>query len=363
MPGNLTDLGPIAGRNRHRWRLRYGGISRNVEGTRAEAKKALTALVADVDAGRVMRSTVTVRRVIEDHITARGGSPTTDQNDRRVMRLHLAPLLDTPAAQLTPKQIDDLYRALPLAPQTVRRVHSILSAALQTAWKLGVIPSNPARRVTPPKVPPRTPPQVDTDVVLELLSIPDDPLLETFALVAAATGCRAGELCGLRWECVDLDAGTALIRQAIAYLGAYGGLLVKGTKTGVERTVSLDVVAVAALRAWRVRQASTALARGVPLGPWVFTPDESAETPWSPPVASMRWSRHCQRRGHAGIGLHKLRHWFASASLESGMSPQLVARQLGHSTPAITLRVYAHVVAARPAVSTLADAIGRTSER
>jgi integrase len=356
VPGNLTDLGTLPGRNRRRWRLRYGGISRNVEGTKAEAKRELAALVADVDAGRVIRSTVIVRDVLDDHIAARGGSPTTDLSDRRVIDRHLAPLLDVPAAQLTPKQIDDLYRSLPLAPTTVRRVHSILSAALQSAWKLGVIVENPARRVTPPRIPPRRPPQVDTTVVLELLSIPDDPLLEAFALVAAATGCRAGELCGLQWKRVDMDAGTALIRQAIAYLGAGKPLLIKGTKTGVERTVALDDVAVAALRAWRVRQASTALARGVPLGPWVFTPDESAQTPWSPAVASMRWSRHCQRRGHAGVGLHKLRHWFASASLEGGMSPQLVARQLGHSTPAITLRVYAHVVEQRPAVSTLSDA-------
>lgn len=53
----------------------------------------------------------------------------------------------------------------------------------------------------------------------------------------------------------------------------------------------------------------------------------------------------------AGLGkvrLHDLRHWFASASIAGGADINMVARQLGHSTPGTTLKVYSHVVQDRP---------------
>lgn len=354
--GNLTNLGAAKGRDRYRWRLRYRGHSAQFVGTQAEAKRELRSWAVEIDAGKIKRSTTTVLDLLNEYLDGLDGA-TTAHTMRRNARLHLAPLHDIPATKLTPRQIDNLYRDLlaTLAPITIGRVHAVLNAALQRAWRLGAIAENPAAKAAPPPIKQRRRPDIDTTTVLGLLNVPGDPLLEAFARVAAATGCRAGELCGLQWSAVDLDAGRATIRQSVAYLGS-AGVIVKGTKTGRDRVVTLDAVAQTTLRSWRRRQVETALARGVPLGPWVFTPDESASAPWVPQRVSSRWGRHCRRQG-ATVRLHDLRHWFASASLRSGMDPMLTARQLGHSSPAMTLSVYSHVVDRAPTVSTLADAM------
>lgn len=51
----------------------------------------------------------------------------------------------------------------------------------------------------------------------------------------------------------------------------------------------------------------------------------------------------CQAAGLQGVTFHVLRHTFASLLIGQGHDPVFVARQLGHSNPAVTLRVYAHL--------------------
>lgn len=92
--------------------MRYRGVSRNVTGTPAEARKALAALVADVEAGRRRTTKGTVLDALNAYVAEADLAPKTAVETERIIRLHLAPLHDVRLAALTPAQIDKLYRHL-----------------------------------------------------------------------------------------------------------------------------------------------------------------------------------------------------------------------------------------------------------
>ena len=57
-----------------------------------------------------------------------------------------------------------------------------------------------------------------------------------------------------------------------------------------------------------------------------------------------RLRRHFAQRGIRPLTLHSARHTWATLALRAGKSLRWIAEQLGHSDPAITLRIYAHVL-------------------
>lgn len=100
--------------------------------------------------------------------------------------------------------------------------------------------------------------------------------------VAATTGARRGELCGLRWSDVDLDAATATFARSISDAG--GEVAVKDPKTHQARRIALDASTVAVLREHRRRAEERSQLAGVKLGPdaYVWSQDLDAVTPYRP---------------------------------------------------------------------------------
>lgn len=119
------------------------------------------------------------------------------------------------------------------------------------------------------------------------------------------------------------------------------------TKTRQGRTVTLDAGTVAAIDAWREVHAG--------FGPWLLS---IGDRPPSPDAITWWW-RHARQA--AGIDpkwrLHDLRHWSATTAIGLGADIRTVANRLGHSNPAMTLKVYAHAVAAADAST--AAALGK----
>jgi integrase len=147
--------------------------------------------------------------------------------------------------------------------------------------------------------------------------------LAAFFHVAACTGARRGELLNLCWPDVDLAAKRITITGATAVIA--GERIGGTTKSGRTRVVSIDDETVAVLRQHEADHAADQLKagdswRGVK-DSYVFTTDQLP---------------------HAR--LHDLRHIHATTLLLSGVPVHVVAARLGHADPAITLRVYAHVI-------------------
>jgi integrase len=79
--------------------------------------------------------------------------------------------------------------------------------------------------------------------------------------LAASTGLRRGELLGLRWQDVDLDAGRVSIRQTLTTVGNKVAFGEPKTARG-KRNLAIDRVTIGALRSWRARQAQERIAFG-----------------------------------------------------------------------------------------------------
>jgi integrase len=154
-------------------------------------------------------------------------------------------------------------------------------------------------------------------------------------------GLRRGELCGLRWEAIDLDAGTATIDHTLVVVD--GKMQVSTPKTSSSRrSLPLDPSLVSLLIGHRKRQLEDRLRAG---GAWTDTGYVFVEQlgyPYSPEVVSDRFDRLVKSSGLPRIRLHDTRHTAASLMLASGVSVKVVQEMLGHSSPAITLAIYAH---------------------
>jgi integrase len=94
-----------------------------------------------------------------------------------------------------------------LAPSSVGGVHTVLSRALKDAERWGRVPRNVARLADPPKPgSARATAWTATELRRFLDHLADDRLFPLWRL-AGTTGMRRGELAGLTWQALDLEAG------------------------------------------------------------------------------------------------------------------------------------------------------------
>lgn len=175
-----------------------------------------------------------------------------------------------------------------------------------------------------------------------LAAVADDPYFAAWALFLTR-GPRRGEVAGLRWADVDLDAGTLRIAHTRISIGGRVEESTPKTSAG-KRTVPLDAGLVAILRAHRKRQTEAKLAAGpgwVASG-HVFT--DGAGQALHPEFLTRRFKALCTRAGVPVIKLHGCRHTAVSLMLADGVGVKVVQELVGHASPAITQGVYAHVM-------------------
>jgi len=352
----VTDV-PVAGGSRRQVRRR--GFS-----TRREAQQALDALRGQVAQGTYVRpANLTVGEYLVGQwlptIAARV-RPTTADTYRRLVVLHVVPMLGAvPLQKLDRATVSQWVGRLSssgLSAKSVRNIHGILAKALADALENELVSRNVASKVKGLPRLDRPPPKAWTaEQLVRFLSATADDRLAPLWRFLAVTGCRRGEALGLRWVDLDLAAGTATItnQRAIA-----GGSVVEGapkTRAGA-RTVSLDTTTVAALRAWKRRQAEERLVMGAGWGDTglVFTHADGNGL-W-PQTVTRRFRETSAALGLPLIGVHGLRHSAATWMIASGVNPRVVQQRLGHAHVSVTLGLYTHVMPAHDKAA--ADALG-----
>ena len=245
-----------------------------------------------------------------------------------------------------------------LSLRTVRYVHSIIGKALADAERKGLVNRNVARLASPPATSSTRAPEMTAWTPAELRAFLDsvaDHHHGALYRLAAMTGLRRAEVCGLRWADVDLDGGVLRVRQTITSVqeptGADEGpktrrtLVVGDTKTArSRRTLDLDPGTIATLRSHRTAQLEQRMLMG---GGWtdhglVFAMPDGQ--PWNPDVLTRGFDRLVRASDLPRIRLHDLRHTHASHLLAAGVNVKVVSDRLGHASVAFTLDVYGHVL-------------------
>ena len=231
-----------------------------------------------------------------------------------------------------------------LAPKTVRNVHAFLHRALvdAVAWKY--LTDNPASNVKPPRRP-RTRRQVwkPEEIRTFLTSVRHDRFGALF-LLELTTGIRRGQVCGLKWEAVDLDAGEITVHNNRVVVGGQARDKAGGKTRNADQTISIDRATVDALRRWRKVQDEerTFFGDDYPRGDYVFTYQDGR--PLHPDSIRQRFDRLAIAAGLSRITFHDLRHSYATGALRAGVSPKVISERIGHANVGFFLETYAHVL-------------------
>lgn len=258
-----------------------------------------------------------------------------------------------------------------LSDSTIQRIFRTLRVALDGAVRDGLLASNPVRLVDQPGAERRearflSPPEV-VAILGAALAIDDERVRRnerrshSYALLAviAATGLRKGEALALRWDDVNLNAGTIAVRGTLSRVG--GRLIVTPPKTRASRRVlSPSEGVIRLLRAHRTEQLEDRMRAA---NVWqdsghVFT--TAAGAALDPRNVLRSFTMAAARAGVGGASVHTLRHSAATAMLDSGANLKAVSQLLGHAGTQITADVYAHLTAstARKAMDELGVAFG-----
>ena len=102
-----------------------------------------------------------------------------------------------------------------LSEGTIRHIYNTLRTICRWGVRMGVLSRNPVDSVEPPRVATGEMHVLDAAGVTKLLSAARDSEFEGPVAIAIATGLRRGELLGLRWSDVDLEAGRLSVRRAL----------------------------------------------------------------------------------------------------------------------------------------------------
>jgi integrase len=327
----MVDLGWHAGKRRRKFL--YGQ-------TRAEVANKLAVALKARQEGQVFADERTsVEQFLRAWLTTVQPSlrPRTWTRYEQLIRRHATPHVGRlRLVKLDARHLEELYAdrvRCGLSPTTVLQLHRILHHALRDATRWNLVGRNAAELVTPPRRARHDFATLTPEQARRFLVAVKGDRLEALYVLALTTGMRQGELFGLRWADVDLDAGALH--------------LVTQLKTSASRRQVLLVdVAAKALMAHRARQDDERRRLG---GAW---DDRNLVFPNSvgQPLHTSNFLRRnfyplLERAGLPRIRFHDLRHSAATLLLGLGIHPKVVSELLGHSQVGITLDLYSHVTA------------------
>jgi integrase len=236
-----------------------------------------------------------------------------------------------------------------LSVRSVHHLHRVIHNALSDAVDLGDVARNVADMIKPPSPPRKEQTVWNPDQARTFIAGARGERFEAAFILAITCGMRAGELCGLKWEDVDLNGGILQIRRtrqrvrrATVAEGQKKTVVADGTpktKKG-ERTIVLPAVAIGALKRWRGQQLEQRLAAG-PFwvdASYVFT--HLNGTGLDTQKLYHAFVAVETKLGLPRIRLHDLRHTCATVLLAQGVHAKYVQELLGHSQIAVTMDLY-----------------------
>lgn len=335
------------------------GTRRYVEGhTRAEASAALRTVQAKIVAGlpsgdgdRLEEFLRWWLRTLEAKASAGAKSVNTVDNAKWAVNTWIVPKLgSTRLRDLSPDDVERLLVVMAEAGKsrrTIVRVRSYLCQALAAAERRGKVARNVGRIAEMPvTTPPSERRSLTADEAKRVLNAAVGDRLEALFVCALMLGLRPGELTGLRWGDVDLDAGVLTVNGSLKR--ERGELRLGDTKTArSRRSVELPRRVLGALKAQRTRQMADRLRAGPA---WredglVFTTEIGS--PVDPSNLRRATRALCEAAGVPPVSPNELgRHSAASLLYDAGMHLDQIADLLGHTSTRMLESHYRHRVRA-----------------
>jgi integrase len=300
---------------------------------------------------------VTVTALFADFQESRNLSERTREHERHLFGRHLAPLGARRAQDVSAAELAGLMRGLreSYSPWTAVAVWRLIRGTFPLAVRRGILTRSPADGLAPSEIPKQTNARsvevLDAETVARLVGAGTSERWRAALGLAAFAGLRLGEIRGLTWADLDLEAGALSVRRSLLPDGTAKAPKTEAGKRAVPIVPALRRVLVA----WRLRSPHTR-----PGDPVVCTAEGGSVQERNIRRALDDAKTAAGLEATEGrLSMHSLRHSCASALATGGLAATTLARITGHSDPGFTYRVYARDARDDAAVAT--DVLGRAA--
>lgn len=254
-----------------------------------------------------------------------------------------------------------------LSEKTLLEHHRLISEILSQAEKEMLVPYNAADKVVnPPKSTKSPEPNYLQPDELDAIraALPSEPLKwQVIVHLMLVTGCRRGEIMGLKWSAIDLEAGTLRIENNLLYTKALGVYEDTPKTESSKRTLLLPAETISLLREYRIEWEMVRKSYGAAWNHFLQIPDGSGTVhtvraeflfireqpgkvgyPMNPDSPTQFLSKFSKRHNLPHINPHAFRHSLASCLNMNGIDLVMISKWLGHSNVTTTMNIYEHIL-------------------
>ena len=345
--------------------------TKTIHGTRKDAEIALAEFITEVNRGLVPEGkSITFEEffyIWDEKYASKELAPKTYSRYIGILKSRILPYLGSfPLDKIKPTDLMNFYDMLendtqikriaknngqrtlkPLSPKTILEHHRLISAMLQNAVYWQLLPSNPARRVKPPKTKKPKMEFFNDDecklLIQSLTELTGSKLKYKVAiLLDIFSGVRRGELIGLEWSDVDFKNETININKSTQYLPE-NGIFDKDTKTECSnRIVPIPNYITKTLleyKEWYDEQ------KDIWGDKWInsnklFIQDDGK--PMHPDTIGKWFKPYIEKLGLPIIKFHGIRHTNATLMIANNVDIATVSARLGHASINTTIKYYVH---------------------
>ena len=345
--------------------------TKTIHGTRKDAEIALAEFITEVNRGLVPEGkSITFEEffyIWDEKYASKELAPKTYSRYIGILKSRILPYLGSfPLDKIKPTDLMNFYDMLendtqikrisknngqrtlkPLSPKTILEHHRLISAMLQNAVYWQLLPSNPARRVKPPKTKKPKMEFFNDDgckfLIQSLMELTGSNLKYKAAiLLDIFSGVRRGELIGLEWSDVDFKNETININKSTQYLPE-NGIFDKDTKTECSnRIVPIPNYITKTLleyKEWYDEQ------KDIWGDKWIesnklFVQDNGK--PMHPDTIGKCFKPYIEELGLSTIKFHGIRHTNATLMIANNVDIATVSARLGHASINTTIKYYVH---------------------
>lgn len=338
---------PITGKRKQKSK---GGFK-----TKKDCQIAMSEMMIEIEKGEYFEtSNMTLRDYLlqwsEDYAKV-NVAPKTYERYFDIINKYIIPKLGAVEINnLKPLHIQSFYnyciKDLKLSSTTVRQFHAILHKSLNQAVKWQLINVNITDAIDKPRKAKISFNTLNEQQVEILLSRLKGMTLFLPVMLALTTGMRRGELCGLKWENIDLNDGIIYVKNQLQKIN--GELQDTSLKTdGSKRKIIFLKSTLSILKEYRKIQLENKLKN-----PEYYNKNyvicKSDGQPYDPSYITKNFVRIIHKisieLNIPKVRLHDLRHTHATLLLKAGVNPKVVSERLGHSSVSMTLNTYSHVL-------------------
>lgn len=233
----------------------------------------------------------------------------------------------------------------PLSSKTVLEYHRLISSILHQADKEMLVLYNAASKATPPKQTPHEAETFQPDDIDKMLNCVqnEDIKMQVLLQLLIVTGCRRGEIVGLKWDKVDFDNSQIKIDKSLLY-SRDRGLYESTTKTNNTRFIKLPQVTMDLLRDYKREQTRMQLICGSKWESSGYVLVNDFGGALFPDTVNGLLYKFGKKYGIDGIHPHKFRHTMASILFFNGMDSITISKRLGHAKVSTTTDIYSHII-------------------